>query len=125
MTDAHDPFNHRQLQPDQAREGSAPIDPADPRLGVPPEKFGMKGTPFQTPERRQAVMLILFPPEALRDQPYEVVEAAVFATGAGLLRGVAREIYQAYTSDPISEAATRHLIEAFQGHLEAQQRGGR
>ena len=68
----HDPFTG-------ARVTTGKLDPKDPRGGVPAEKFGTVAMPLRTPEKRQAVMLMLYPPEALRDQPLDVIEAAIDA----------------------------------------------
>jgi hypothetical protein len=77
-----------------ARVNSRELDPKDPRMGTPPDKFGMHATPLLGPDRRQAVMLMLFPPEALRDQPLEVIERVIAGQAQGLLKTIAFEIYK-------------------------------
>jgi hypothetical protein len=116
----HDPVTGKPLPPKQF-----PIDPNDPRMGVPPDKHGAWSIPFKTPDRRQAVMMMLFPPEFLRDATYEVVEAAVFLHANTYLRTIAREIHQSYTSEPLEAAPVQNLIKAFQGHLDGMRKGSK
>lgn len=98
-----------------------PIDPNDIRLGVPPEKFGALAQHFAQPGAgRVAVMLMLFPPVALRDADRATVLAAVFGSGTAILYTIADEIYKSYTSDPLDNTATQNLITALQGHLKAE-----
>jgi hypothetical protein len=100
-----------------------PVEPNDPRLGTPPDKLGMHATPLQTADRRQAVMIMLFPPEQLRDAPYADVLGFVFGHGTSILHSIAQEIHQSYTSEPLDLAPTQNVIKALQEHVDAQQRG--
>lgn len=112
MADAsHDPFTG-------ARVRNADVQKDAPRLGVPPDKFGMLSLPLLTEDRRQAVMLMIFPPEALRDQPLDVIELAIAAQARGLLKSIALEIYKSYTSDPLDPAGARNVSEALARHAE-------
>src|SRR4051812_7851168 len=115
---AHDPFTG-------AKVSERDTDPTDPRLGTPPDKFGMAARPLLTADRRQAVMLMLFPPEALRDAPLDVIELVIAQQGQGLLKSIALEIYKSYTSDPLDAAAARTVSEALQAHADALTTGGR
>jgi hypothetical protein len=114
----HDPFTGARLH-------SRDVDPAKPRYGVPADKFGMSATPpFLTPDGRQGVMLLLFPPEELRDQSLETIELVVSANGKGLLKSVALEIYKSFTSDPIDASNAQNVITALQSHVnELKERG--
>jgi hypothetical protein len=99
-----------------------PVEPNDPRLGTPPDKFGMHATPLQTADKRQAVMIMLFPPEQLRDAQYSDVLGFVFGHGSSILRSIAQEIHQSYTSEPLEVAGTENVIKALQGHVDAQRK---
>lgn len=99
------------------------IDPTAARLGVPPDKFGLYAQPLRTADRRQAVMLMVFPPEELRDQPLPVVEAVLMRQGDALLRTIALEIYKSYTSEPVDQVAARMLSEALAAHADSMRTG--
>lgn len=110
--DSHDPFTGAKLS-------SAKVDRGDHRLGVPADKFGMTGMPVLLPDRRQAVMLMIFPPEALRDAPLDVIEQVVANGAQGTLKAIAAEIHKSFTSDPVDAASARNLISALEGHIQA------
>jgi hypothetical protein len=92
-------------------------------MGVPPDKFGTYSVPVMQPDRRQAVIMMLFPPEALRDQPLDVIREVVTRGSAGLLETIALEIYKAFTSDPVDGAAARTISEAFAAHADSLRKG--
>lgn len=108
-----------------ARISKPDVNPTDPRLGVPPDKFGMHSTPLLTADRRQAVAIMLFPPEALRDQPLSVIEQVIAQQANGILKSIAMEIYRSYTSDPLDATAAANLATALQGHADAIAKGGK
>lgn len=114
---AHDPFTG-------ARITDAKTDPKDPRLGTPPDKFGALAQPVLTADRRQSVMILLFPPEALRDQPLPVIEQVIAGQARGILKTIAQEIYRSYTSDPVAPDAARTAGEALLAHADAMKHGG-
>lgn len=116
---SHDPFTG-------ARVTSHPTQPGAPRLGVPEDKMGTAaGIPFLTPDKRQGVLLMLFPPEQLRDQPLDVIEQVIARQSQGLMKTIALEIYKSFTSDPVDVSAAQNVISAMQGHVEAMRQGGR
>lgn len=89
------------------------------RLGVPPDKFGAYSVPLNE-GKRVSVALFLFPPEALRDAPFQVVEEMVQQNAPGLLAVLAQEIYRSYTSDPVDPVVAQQLGETLQAHAKAQ-----
>lgn len=115
---AHDPFTGaRILNPD--------VNPTDPRLGVPPDKFGMHATPLLTADRRQAVAIMLFPPEELRDQPLAVIEQVIARQSQGILKSIALEIYKSFTSDPLDATGAANIAQALLGHVEGMAKGAK
>jgi hypothetical protein len=102
-------------------------DPAHPRMGVPDDKMGMYAIPLQerapdTGEIRQAIVVIVYPPTALRDAPREVIEVFVAARKRGILASIVDEIYRSYTSDPVDAASTRNIAEALTRHADSMRR---
>lgn len=99
-----------------------------PRMGVPPDKMGMFTMPVQQPgegpgEVRQAVVIIMYPPEGLRDAPRHVIEQVVAARKANILASIVDEIFKSYTSDPADPTTARVLGETLIRHADAQRRG--
>lgn len=113
MSPTHDPFTGQRLQPD----------PNDPRMGVPPDKMGAFFLPLKE-DKRQGVMVVVFPPEELRDAPYEVVEAFVLSRGQNMLRSIAQEIHRGFTSEPPSLADLQTQVEHLQRYVDANRKKG-
>jgi hypothetical protein len=104
------------------------IDPTHPRLGIPDDRMGAYSTPLKTEingEVREAVVIILYPPTALRDAPLEVIEHFVSMHKKSMLSTIAQEIYKSYTSDPVDATGARNIAEALTKHAEAISKGAR
>lgn len=91
-------------------------------MGIPDDKTGMFAVPLKQEiegEIREAVVVIIYPPTALRDAPLPVIEEFVAARKKNFLTSIAQEIYRSYTSDPVDAASTRNIAEALTRHANA------
>lgn len=88
------------------------------RQGVPLNKFAWRSLPLQD-DKRVCVVIMLFPPEHLRDQPIHVVQEHVDQHSRALLTGMANEIYKGFTSEAISPTAAQNIATALTQHAVA------
>ena len=105
-----------------------PIQPGHPRMGIPDDKMGAYAVPLKQEingEIREAVVVVIYPPTALRDAPLEVIESFVAMRKKNLLATIAEEIYRSYTSDPADATGTRNIAELLTKHADAVSRGDR
>ncbi len=118
--DKPDPFLYQTPRGQAApRVRSVPIDTSDPRGGAPADKMAMAALPLLTEDKRQAVVLLFYPPEALRDASIDDIRTVVNGSGAGILETIAQEVYKAYTSDPLDGAGARNIADALAAHARA------
>ena len=87
--------------------------------------------PVPAPLVRRALIMMVHPPEELRDcQNMDVIRAVIFANGHSLLEGICQEVYRSWTSEPISVGDSNALVDAVKSQLEEsiahrrQQEGG-
>jgi hypothetical protein len=91
------------------------------RMGAPPDKTAMQAMPaLALDEQRHAVVIMLYPPEQLRDASREMIREVFLRQRNTLVEGLAEEVYKSYTSDPIDPAAARNVAEALTKHAAAQ-----
>lgn len=92
------------------------------RGGVLPDKFAFVSYPLNS-NKRVAVMMLMYPPEELRNQPLDIVRAVVERNATGMLTGIIHEIHRSYTTEPVSPTAARNIADELNRTADAQTQG--
>lgn len=94
----------------QLPELAAQLDTLVNRQGTPEKKLGMTAVTLpEDRDKRGGVMMIFYPPTELRGASFDTVLQFLGIKAHSILSGIAREIYQSYTADPVGETSLRNL----------------